>query len=301
MNQASALSVSVVMPAFNAAGYIEKAINSVCDQTYPRIELIVVNDGSLDDTGRILARLKRPELMVLSQPNAGASRARNRAIAVSSGDFIAYLDADDYWLPTKIERQLALMQSRPEIGFCSTATRVETPTGEFLNLWTCPGVEIPALHALFQNTAAIAGSASGVMVRRDLQRRVGWFDESLGGNEDTDMWLRLAAVSAYACLPEVLTVVIKQANSRSRNFASMRESSLQVLRKNRALLDAESRRHFWRHAYASVICDYAKWEARCGHQLGAIRHLLEAWSYAPISRARLCASLIWAILTNQSI
>jgi glycosyltransferase involved in cell wall biosynthesis len=293
--------VSVVMPAFNAARFIQRAIDSVLQQTYANIELIIIDDGSSDDTVPLLARLSAPNVTAISQENAGAGHARNRGIEASRGTFIAYLDADDYWLPRKIERQIAVMLGQPEVGFCSTATRVESPTGEFLNLWPCPAAGISALHSLFENTAAIAGSASGVLVRSSLQRKVGLFDESLRGNEDTDMWLRLAAAGRYACIPEALAVIVRQTNSRSGNFGAMRESSLRVLRKNRPLLDAESQHDFWRNAYAGVICDYAKWEARCGHRISAMGHLLKAWTYAPISKARLCASLALAILTNQSL
>lgn len=289
--------VSAVIPAYNAAAFVERAIDSVLAQTYPNIEIIVINDGSTDNTLKVLERY-RLKIILINQPNRGTRHARNQGIRAAQGEWIAYLDADDYWLPEKIERQVNWMQNHPKVGFCSTRTRVESAEGEYLSTWKHPSVKRSTLHTLFETNAAIAGGASGVTVRSDLQGKVGLFDESLASNEDVDMWMRLAYEAEYACLDEILTVVVRRPNSISRNLSPMRSSALRVMKKNRHLLDKKSQKQFWRNAYATVLCDYAKWEARSGQKLQSILHLLEAFSYAPVKKGRLCAGLLLAIITD---
>lgn len=128
--------VSVVMPAFNVAWCVRRAIDSVLTQTYLRHEIIVIDDGSTDDTASVLASYG-DRIRVISQTNRGMSAARNRGIDAARGTLVAFLDADDYWLSEKLARQVELLQRRPEVGFCSTAASVVNPEGAVLNLWHC--------------------------------------------------------------------------------------------------------------------------------------------------------------------
>jgi glycosyltransferase involved in cell wall biosynthesis len=291
-------SVSVVIPAYNAEPFLHKALDSVLAQSYGNLEVLVVDDGSRDGTAAVARayRERDARVILLVQPNGGLSNARNAGIRQARGEYIAYLDADDYWLPDKIAAQTELMQANPHLAFCSTATRVETPEGEFLNVWPCPVADGPLLERLFRENGAIPGSGSGVMVRRSAQTQAGFFDETLKSLEDIDMWMRLAGCGDYACLPECLTVILKRKDSMSRNLEVMRASALQVMRKNRTLLPPEKRGAFWRDGLASVLCDYAKWESRSGRHVRAIFHLLQALALSPVKKFRLCASLIVAIL-----
>jgi len=125
--------VSVVIPAYNAAWCVAKAIESVLVQEGADFEIIVVDDGSTDDTAAVLARYG-DAIRVVRQRNQGLSAARNAGIRAAQGEFVAFLDADDWWLAGKLGQQLALMHTRPELGFCSTAARVEDPDGRLLNL-----------------------------------------------------------------------------------------------------------------------------------------------------------------------
>ena len=118
------------------------------------------------------------------------------------------------------------MHGRPEIGFSSTTVRVEDDDGRLLNLWRCPNGSTEILATLFAQNAAIAGGCSAVMARRDLLDRVGLFDESLRGFEDPDLWMRLAAVSGYACIDETLAVILRREKSVSRNLDTMRVAAL---------------------------------------------------------------------------
>lgn len=293
--------VSIIIPAYNAELYIEKAINSILIQSHQNFEIIVVNDGSTDSTETIVKQYFDTRIQLISQPNGGMSNARNAGLRVAIGDFISFLDSDDYWLPEKLEKQVSLLQDNPGLGFCSTQTRVETPDGEFVNDWLCPVINISTLHTIMSESASIAGSASSVLARKEVQLKAGFFDESLTGLEDTDMWIRFSAISNYCCIPETLTVILKRPNSVSRSLSNMRNSGLEVLQKNRHLLDKKSQKNFWHSAYASMLCDYAKWEARSGLKIRAIKHLLEALFHAPFSRGRLSLSLLIAVFFNHSL
>lgn len=113
--------VSVILPTFNSAPYIEATLRSACEQTYPSLEIIVVDDGSTDDTVSIVNAINDPRVRLIERPeNGGAGAARNVGISAATGRFIAFLDSDDLWFPTKIERQIAFMKER---GLASCYTR----------------------------------------------------------------------------------------------------------------------------------------------------------------------------------
>jgi len=289
--------VSVVVPAHNADWCVGKAIDSVLGQSYPSYEVIVVNDGSTDGTAAVLARYGK-RIRVIEQENAGLSGARNTGIGQAEGEFVAFLDADDHWASTKLERQVALLQAQPNIGFCSTETIAEDEHGHEVNRWRCPVMSMSPLHTIFAQNAAVAGSGSSVLVRSEVLDRVGSFDPTLRSLEDIDMWMRMAAVTDYACISEPLTRILKRQASMSGNLDVMRESALRVMKKNRILLDASSRGAFWRSAYAGVLADYAKWECRVGRKGEAIIHLLQALLMSPLGRGRLVLGLLVGVMTG---
>jgi glycosyltransferase involved in cell wall biosynthesis len=292
--------VSVVIPAFNVGWCVGRAVDSVLAQSLLERELVVVDDGSTDDTAEVLASYG-PAIRVIRQPNGGMSAARNAGIRQARGGLVAFLDADDYWLPQKLERQVGLMLDRPELGFCSTAARIVNPEGAMLNLWRCPGENANMLQTLFAENAAIAGGCSAVMVRRDLLDRVGLFDESLRGFEDPDLWIRLAAVSGYACIDEPLVVILRREQSVSRNLVQMRKAALISLHKNRGLLPARLRGSFWRACLASVYTDYAKGAYRAGEIGTAVADTLHALALSPAARGRLCLGLLRDMILGRAL
>ncbi len=282
---------SIIIPAYNAAGWVKRAIDSTLTQTYSLREVLVVNDGSTDATAEVLARYG-DVIRVLTQPNGGLSSARNLGISEARGEYLAFLDADDYWLPEKLARQVACLQQDRSLGFCSTRTRVVSPDGEVLGTWDCPTMDSTLLRTLFLRHASIPGSGSGVLMRSQLFKHTGGFDTQLRSLEDIDMWMRLASLSDYACVDEILTVITKSPTSMSGNLNVMRQSAIQVMKKNRRLLSQKERGRFWRVAYAGMLTDYAKWELRRGQRLAAIVHLMEALLRAPIARGKLSIGLI---------
>lgn len=293
--------VSVIIPAYNAAWCIHRAVESVLGQTFKQFELIVVNDGSTDDTARILAEYGE-RLRVLGKPNGGLPSARNAGMAAASGRYIAFLDADDWWYPEKLARQVQLMEERPKLVFCSTRTAVQTPGGHALPDWGCASdAGVSTLAAIFQTNAHVAGSGSAVLARREAFRQAGGFDESLRSLEDIDMWMRLAALGEYACIDEALAIIEKRSDSMSGNLDVMRASAIQVMKKNRRLLPGHLQGGFWRAAYAGMLADYAKWEYRQGRAGTAAAHLLQGLLLSPLQRGRLLASLLLAMLARQRI
>jgi len=179
--------VSVIIPTFNRGWIIKEAIDSVLNQAFESFELIVVDDGSTDNTLDILTEYK-DRIILIKQRNRGVSAARNRGMDAASGRFIAFLDSDDLWLPQKLNRQIEFFDSNPDALICQTQ---ET--------WIRDGVRVnpgkrhrkvsgmifePSLHLCLV-------SPSAVMVKRSLLDEVGFFDENLPACEDYDMWLRI--------------------------------------------------------------------------------------------------------------
>ncbi len=289
--------VSVIIPAFNAASCIRRAVDGVLSQTWRELEIIVVDDGSTDETLEVMAAYGA-QVRVLSQANGGPSVARNRGLIEARGRYVAFLDADDYWRPEKLARQVALLDAQPATGFCSTATSVVDPQGEAVRDWPCCHEE-PLLETLFIHSAAVSGSTSGVLARRELLLEVGGFDECLRGFEDPDLWIRLAARTAYACIPEVLTVVVRTPGSVSGDLSAMCAATLASFRKNRTLLSLDRRGYYWHAACAGALSDYAKGAYRSGARLQALVWLLQALWLSPVQRGRLVLSLMLAMITGK--
>ncbi len=179
--------VSVIIPAYNRARTLSEAIDSVLAQDYRNFDLIVVDDGSTDETPGILDRYQGV-LTVIRRENAGVSRARNRAIRASHGELVAFLDSDDYWLPGKLSAQTAWFSENPEALICQTG-EIWIRRGRRVN----PGerhkkrsgdIFIPSLDLCLI-------SPSAVMLRRRLLDETGLFDPELTACEDYDLWLRV--------------------------------------------------------------------------------------------------------------
>jgi glycosyltransferase involved in cell wall biosynthesis len=284
--------VSVIIPAYNAAGWVGRAIDSALAQDYEQREILVVDDGSTDSTPELLQAYGE-RIRVLHQSNGGLSSARNLGIRHARGEFLAFLDADDYWLPEKLGRQVLCMRENDRLGFCSTRTRVVDPDGQPMGHWECPRRETSLLRTLFLRHASVAGSGSSVLARRRLFDQAGLFDTGLRSLEDIDMWMRLAALSDYDCIDAPLTVIVKSPDSMSGNLDVMRRSALRVMHKNRRLLPPRDRGRFWQAAYAGVLRDYAKWELRAGRRWPAIAHIIEAFLRAPLTGWKLTLGLLY--------
>ena len=194
------LLVSVIIPSYDRWPMLGEAVDSVLVQTAREYELIVVDDGSTDETPRRL-RDYGARLTMLSQSRRGVAAARNLGARQASGQYLAFLDSDDLWHPLKLERQLAFMESNPEVEICQTD-----------EIWVRNGVRVNLRHKhrkpsgdIFRASLELClVSPSAVMLRRDLFERVGGFDESLPVCEDYDLWLRIAKNTEVPLIPETL-------------------------------------------------------------------------------------------------
>ncbi|MGM0452831.1 MAG: glycosyltransferase family 2 protein [Thermodesulfobacteriota bacterium] len=181
--------VSVILPTYNRAWTVADAIDSVLAQEYDNFELIVVDDGSTDDTVALLAGYG-DQIRVVSQDNRGVSAARNRGIEAAEGELLAFVDSDDYWLAGKLRTQVDYMAAHPEIAICQTEERW-IRNGRRVN----PGFrhKKPAGDIFVPSLALCLISPSAVMLRRELLDTVGGFDETLPACEDYDLWLQITS------------------------------------------------------------------------------------------------------------
>lgn len=192
--------VSVIIPTYNRAPVLGRAIGSVLAQTLPDFELIVVDDGSSDHTKDVASQFGDC-VQLVRQENRGVSAARNTGIKHSHGDLIAFLDSDDEWLPVKLEKQVALFSGGDFI--CHTE-----------EIWYRDGKHVPQkkIHRkqggwFFERALErCLISPSSVMISRRLLDRVGWFDEDLPAAEDYDLWLRITAFHEVSFVPEPLVI-----------------------------------------------------------------------------------------------
>jgi len=203
--------VSVVIPAFDAEAFVGAAVESALAQTHPRVEVIVVDDGSTDATLEALEPY-RGRITVVEQPNAGPARARNRGIEEANGALVAFLDADDLWLPTKLEKQVARFAAEPELGLVTTgaesfgrahAVDLEKKRERLF------GLDDVARAVLLRSGVA----TPTVMVPRRVLEETGGFDEELRIGEDDHLWIRIAARYRIAMVDEVLVRVRKTGGS----------------------------------------------------------------------------------------
>lgn len=220
--------VSVIIPTYNSGPFVVEAVRSVLAQTLPATEIIVVDDGSTDDTCKRLAEFG-PSVRYVRQPNGGVSAARNRGNAEAANEWIAFLDADDVWHPRKLELQVASLVRKPDLGMLGAGT------------YTHPG-PVPHIppHAQFEvdeirfEELVIRNllTTSSVMVRTETIRAAGPFDLTMRGPEDHDMWIRVAQRVKTANMSVELTGYRKATpGSLSKNAPQMEEGMRRILEK----------------------------------------------------------------------
>jgi glycosyltransferase involved in cell wall biosynthesis len=238
--------VSVIIPTYNRGPYIAEAIRSVQAQAYANVEIIVADDASTDNTAEIVGGFGRAVIYV-SLPHRGQPAAtRNGGLPAAKGEFIAFLDSDDLFLPNKLSVQMAALESHPEAGFVYSngyffREDPHHPTGYGLDGLPTPSGDVLA-DLLRGNFVA---SPSVALIRRSCLDLVGAFDDnpSLITVEDYDLWLRLAARFPVIYVPETVAAIRRHKQSISRDVAALRTRALLVLAKLEASNPALARRH----------------------------------------------------------
>ncbi len=196
--------VSVIIPTYNNAKLVTRAIDSVLTQTFTDQEIIVVNDGSTDNTESVLSSYT-DRITVVHQPNLERAAARNNGIQRSSGRYIAFLDDDDWWHPKKLEKQVNYLDENPAIGLvCSFAYQVG-PDGAILGtigeLRQLPQIPLYSLPWFFLGSSVLTLT---VVIKREIIERAGGFEEHTRYIEDWDLWMRSSIFSPVICVPEPL-------------------------------------------------------------------------------------------------
>lgn len=282
--------VSVVMPVYNGAAFLAEAIESVLGQTHASVELIVVDDGSTDASPQIIGR-HGERLVAIRQNNAGVAAARNAGIAAARGEFVAFLDQDDWWLPEKLLKQLVLFQRDARVGLTYTAVTFYDDRVGRLVPDPYPDVRRQILSGncyepLLLNNPIVNSS---VAVRRGVLLAVGGCDTHLAGNtvQDYDLWLRVAKVCRFAHLPDPLTIYRLHGDQGCHDHVAMFRETLGVLLKHRPeaewlrcgagrrrlaeLYDALATAYFDRGDTALARRHFAKAFALCASTRNAIR------------------------------
>ena len=198
------MSVAVVIPLYNKAATIARALTSVQAQTLPPDEVLVVDDGSTDGGADVVAAQMHPALRLIRQPNGGVSVARNRGANESRSDWVAFLDADDEWHPAFLASVIRMAEQEPQVGVVFSNLRLSTGPAAWL-----AGDESGRLRDYFDFFVRNGGhgmSASSVLAKRSVLLKVGGFPPGLTHGEDLDTWTRLAWETPVAFVPEVLAV-----------------------------------------------------------------------------------------------
>lgn len=227
------LLISVVIPVYNGEKTIGETLQSVLNQTYKNLEVVVINDGSKDSTAAIVEEFQDNRIKLCSYPNAGLAASRNRGIDQSSGDYISFTDADDVWTPEKLADQLTALKQHPDAAVAYSWTDYIDEQSQFLQA----GTHISASGNVFAKLLEInfIESGSNVLIRRDALKTVGDFDVTLTAAEDWDMWLRLAKKYEFVAVPSV-QVLYRRMLSMSSNVVRQERECVKVL--ERALADA---------------------------------------------------------------
>ena len=197
--------VSVILPTYNRAHLVERALASVLNQGYRDFELLVVDDGSRDDTANVVQNMSDPRIRYIRhETNRGVSAARNTGIKAAQGYYIGFQDSDDYWLPTKLEEQVTLLHKFPEVGVVYTSLVKKCGDREVIVPERNASIKSGSItnELLFRN---LVGTPTA-LVKRALFGEYGGFDETMSCYEDWELWLRLSKHTTFLHLPEPFVV-----------------------------------------------------------------------------------------------
>ncbi len=195
MKEEKNMLISTIIPVYNGARYISEAIQSILDQDYPRMEILVVDDGSTDDTARVVRQFE-PRVSYVYQENAGIAATMNQGLRMAKGDYLAFLDSDDYWLPGKISTQWNVLQERPELDMVFSHVRqFYSPelTEEQRKRYYLPEEVIPGIHS------------GALLIRRNSFFKVGYFNEKWRKGAFSDWYMQAQEIGLKELmLPDVL-------------------------------------------------------------------------------------------------
>lgn len=218
--------VSVIIPTYNRSHLLERAIRSVLKQTFQDFELIVVDDGSTDETYKIIDIFDLEIYYIRHDKNKGVSAARNTGLKYSKGTYIAFLDSDDEWLPQKLEKQIKVFENGSDkLGVVYSGYSVETIPDEPI----IPQYRGNILHYVLLDNCV--GSATNPLILKNCFDKAGLFDEDLPALNDWDMWIRIGQHYDFEFIPEILACYHPQTVSISKNIKALKFALRIIFRK----------------------------------------------------------------------
>jgi glycosyltransferase involved in cell wall biosynthesis len=272
--------ISVIITAYNVAPFIREAVDSALAQTCRNIEVIVIDDGSLDGSAERLADLSDTRLRVVRESHRGSAAARNAGLRLASGALVAFLDADDRWAPENLERQRAFLSAHPELDMTFSHSLVIDEGGRSLGFKCSSCAGTLSLAELLR--ANEIGNGSCVLARREALDQAGWFNPALIGCIDIDVWMRIASLRPrnVAAIPEVLTFYRRRPGQISGDWRRMEAAYLQILGELRRVAplvvkEEENRSRAGRYRY------YARLAREAGEAGTAARMLATGFCWAP--------------------
>ncbi len=234
------MSISVIIPVFNGEKTIEETVDSILNQTFKDIEIIIINDGSTDATLEIIKNISDSRIKIFSYPNAGLSASRNRGIDRAKEEYISFIDADDLWTPDKLESQLKALQKNTQAAVAYSWTDYIDESSKFIKSGRRIKVNGDAFSKLLVTNFLENGSNPLI---RQKAFDIGGFDESLTAAEDIDMWLRLAANYEFVCVEKPQILYRTSTTSMSTNLKKQEAASLKVIERAFSYPKAEKLQH----------------------------------------------------------
>lgn len=257
--------VSVIVPAYNAMQFLPKTVDSVLKQTYQDFEIFIINDGSTDNIEEWVRTVEDKRVRLISQHNQGQSAARNEGIKNSSGQYIAFLDADDLWAPSKLEKQVQVLDSNPDTGLVySWVSLIDENDHPLDKTWTI-SEEGDVWLKLIEGNIIACGSVP--MIRRSCVEVVGLFEKFPFACEDWDYWLRIASHYSFEVLKEVLVYYRDSPGSLSRYKGDALEKRLKAMEESygaiieRAFKDVPESSQYLKHRSHALANLRIAWQA----------------------------------------
>lgn len=254
--------VSIIMPAYNAARTILESIESVLAQSYRQWELIVVDDGSTDGTSATVEKVADQRVLLLKQENSGVAAARNRDLEQAQGEYIAFLDSDDIWVPEKLEKQVDVFRNEKKGNTGLVYTEKRCFSEKTADAYACRSRQFDDIADNFLRLLIFNYIATlTVMTKKSVIEDVGMFDESLFGTEDWDLWIRIAKRYEIACIDEELAYYRVHEQGISKNRRRTIEEVYKVMQKhleNGAVPKSVIRKAYWLYYRRKVYLFYTE-------------------------------------------
>ena len=251
--------ITVVLPSYNSMRYIAETMETVLNQTYQDFEVLVVNDGSTDGTPNWVDQLsqREPKVRMVSQANQGLAGARCTGVINARGKYIAFIDDDDLWEPTKLEKQVNSLESNSQAGLCYTWTALADSNGKATGRVIASNAEGNVWQQMTEMNIVCCGSTP--MIRRSCFDEVGLFDHQISPSDDWDMWWRIAAKYEFTVIKEPLIRYRQHPNNSSKKCDHMLATSRILIERNFAQAPIELL-HLRNRSYGCIYL-YLGWRA----------------------------------------